>query len=61
MSRNEEDLKRVIAALLETEGRSEDEVRTFQAKAAKLMPHKIIVFNGMSRPATLLCNMIGIK
>lgn len=33
MSRNEEDLKRVIAALLETEGRSEDEVRTFQAKA----------------------------
>ena len=40
MSRNEEDLKRVIAALLETEGRSEDEVRTFQAKAAKLM-HKL--------------------
>lgn len=40
MSRNEEDLKRIIAALLETEGRSEDEVRTFQAKAAKLM-HKL--------------------
>ena len=40
MSRNEEDLKRVIAALLETEGRSDDEVRTFQAKAAKLM-HKL--------------------
>ena len=39
-NRNEEDLKRVIAALLETEGRSEDEVRTFQAKAAKLM-HKL--------------------
>ena len=40
MTRNEDDLKRVIAALLETEGRSEDEVRTFQAKAAKLM-HKL--------------------
>ena len=39
-NRNEEDLKRVIAALLATEGRSEDEVRTFQAKAAKLM-HKL--------------------
>lgn len=39
-NRNEEDLKRVIAALLETEGRSDDEVRTFQAKAAKLM-HKL--------------------
>ena len=39
-NRNEEDLKRVIAALLTTEGRSEDEVRTFQAKAAKLM-HKL--------------------
>lgn len=39
-SRSEDDLKRVIAALLETEGRSEDEVRTFQAKAAKLM-HKL--------------------
>ena len=40
MTRNEDDLKRVIAALLETEGRSDDEVRTFQAKAAKLM-HKL--------------------
>ena len=40
MAHNEDDLKKIIAALLETEGRSEDEVRTFQAKAAKLM-HKL--------------------
>ena len=49
-NRNEEDLKRVIAALLATEGRSEDEVRTFQAKAAKLM-HKLGLTRGEARHA----------
>ena len=35
--RNMEDLKKIIANLLETEGRSEAEVKAFQAKAAKML------------------------
>lgn len=37
MSRDLEDLKRIIAGLLETEGRTEAEVAAFQKKAAKMM------------------------
>lgn len=37
MTRDIEDLKRVIAGLLETEGRTEAEVKAFQKKAAKMM------------------------
>jgi hypothetical protein len=37
MTRTTEDLKKIIANLLETSGRTEDEIRTMQAKAAKIM------------------------
>lgn len=37
MTKDIEDLKRIIAGLLETEGRSEAEVVAFQKKAAKMM------------------------
>lgn len=40
MTRNPEDLRKIIATLLDTSGRTEDEIRTLQAKAAKLM-HKL--------------------
>lgn len=37
MARDMDDLKKIIANLLETEGRSEAEVKAFQAKAAKML------------------------
>lgn len=37
MTRSTDDLKKIIANLLETSGRTEDEIRTMQAKAAKMM------------------------
>lgn len=37
MTRDIEDLKRIIAGLLDTEGRTEAEVQAFQKKAAKMM------------------------
>jgi len=37
MARDTNDLKKIIANLLETEGRSETEVKAFQAKAAKML------------------------
>jgi len=37
MTRNLDDLKKIIAGLLETEGRTEAEVKAFQKKAAQMM------------------------